>query len=253
MTGFDPPWILPSPILRLSNSDIHLWRTDLNVSLITLQHLTQILSEDERQRANRFHFERDRIHFIACRGILRCILGRYLNTNPAYIQFSYGSRGKPILETSSDISPLQFNLSHSHGLALYAITRRCAIGVDLEYCRAIEVESLAKSFFSPREYILLSALPPVQQRSAFFQLWTYKEAYLKATGKGLTDLKQVEILIHPDHSATLHSSTPGLLPSEYWCLQQLLPASNYIAAFAVAMPDWNLSCYRYESDPKVQA
>ena len=176
MTFLRPQWTLPPANLNLSDQDIHLWKTNLNVSKDTLSYLNTLLSKDEQERAQRFRFERDRSHFIAGRGTLRCILGRYLNCDPDQICFSYSPKGKPSLEAYA--AAPQFSLSHSHGLALYGLTRDRAIGVDLEYYRPIGVESLAKSFFSAREFTLLQSLPAEQQLATFFHLWTCKEAYL---------------------------------------------------------------------------
>lgn len=175
----------------LDAHSIHLWLIDLNVADETRQQFWQTLAPDERQRAKRFAFERDRHHFIAGRGILRQLLSEYLHLPPAKLQFVYTPRGKPSLLNSS--LPLCFNLSHSQGLALIALALGREVGVDLEGDRPVEALRLARRFFSPQEYAALAHLPPDQQQTIFFKLWTCKEAYLKATGTGLVDLTQVEV------------------------------------------------------------
>lgn len=175
----------------LAFNQVHIWQADLNLSSLMIRSLQTLLSPDELQRAQRFKFEKDRDSFIAARGILRTILGDYLNLDPKIIQFQYSSKGKPFL---TSVSPLiSFNLSHSNGKAVYAIALNQNIGIDLEAIRPIEVLSLAKRFFCESEYHWLTSLSPQQQNIEFFKLWTCKEAYLKATGEGIVGLQDVEI------------------------------------------------------------
>ncbi|HEY9601579.1 MAG TPA: 4'-phosphopantetheinyl transferase, partial [Allocoleopsis sp.] len=150
----------PAPTdLVLSNTDVHVWRASLEQPETLVQQLAQTLSEDECSRASRFYFERDRKHFIIGRGLLRTILGRYLNIEPTQLQFCYSSRGKPALAGGGDNGTLQFNLSHSHGLVLYGVTRDRKIGIDLEQIRPTsDVEKLAERFFSPRESATIRSL-----------------------------------------------------------------------------------------------
>ena len=230
-------WLTAPTDLSLSGDDVHVWRVELSRSPLELQELAETLSSDEQVRAKRFHFEQHRQHFIAGRGILRTILGRYLDIEPQALQFEYESRGKPILADKFATTRLSFNLSHSQGLALYGVCRR-SIGVDLECIREnTDVEALAKRFFTEREYEVVRSLPPNQQQQVFFRYWTCKEAYLKATGAGLSQLEQVEILLTPTQPATLQS--------EGWSLTELIPANNYLAAVAVARHNLHYSCWQY--------
>jgi 4'-phosphopantetheinyl transferase len=176
------------------------------------------------------------------------LLGQYLGLEPAHLRFCYGPQGKPTLESSADsvsvvstvVSTVQFNLSHSQGLALYAITRQAPIGIDLEYCQPLELDTIAKSYFSSREYAQLSALPPWEQRTAFFQLWTCKEAYLKATGQGLSGLEDAELSFQCNQPILKTTGT------ECWQLQSLIPAPRYIAAWAVARQSWAVQFYNLD-------
>ncbi len=227
----------------LSENDVHVWRADLNLSALRIQQLAETLSPDEQQRAERFYFERDRQHFIVGRGLLRAILGRYLNLEPLQLEFSYSPRGKPALVNTDPGKRLCFNLSHSHGLALYAVTRERAIGIDLEYIRSMpKVEQLAERFFSAGEYTLISSLPPEQQQEAFFKGWTCKEAYLKATGEGLIGLEQVEVSVTPGEPAALLSIQGDAKAASRWSLHQLELESDYAAALAVEGRGWHLEC-----------
>src|SRR5262249_20133919 len=143
-----------------------------------------ILAPDEKERAARFHFEHLRSAFIAARGVLRCLLGGYLNRHPGRVQFRYGARGKPALEPDAGI---EFNLAHSGGLAVLAFASGCPIGVDLEQIRPIpELREIAARFFCAEEAAEIASLPSGERQRSFFRCWTRKEAYIKATGDGLS-------------------------------------------------------------------
>jgi len=230
-------WLKAPTDLTLSVDDVHVWRVELSVSQLQLQELAETLSNDEQSRAERFYFEQHRQHFIAGRGILRTILGRYLGIDPQALRFDYEARGKPILADIFAKSGLSFNLSHSQGLALYGICRH-PIGVDLECIREnTDVEALAKRFFTEIEYEVVRSLPSNQQQQVFFRYWTCKEAYLKATGAGLSQLEQAEISLTP--------TQPASLQSKEWSLIELIPANNYLAAVAVASQNLHLQCWQY--------
>ena len=115
-------WCLPARPLKLGSDEVHVWRASLDVTALQVQSLQQSLTGDERKRAVRFYFCKDREHFIAARGLLRLILGCYLDIEPAQLRFWYSPYGKPALASEFGKNRLRFNVSHSHGLALYAIT-----------------------------------------------------------------------------------------------------------------------------------
>ncbi|MEH2323380.1 MAG: 4'-phosphopantetheinyl transferase HetI [Nostoc sp.] len=239
MTASNDIW-LPAPTnLTLLQDEIHVWRIELDQPELQLQNLAATLSSDEITRAERFYFHEHRQRFIAGRGIVRTILGRYLGIQPLQVQFNYQHRGKPVLADTFADSGLEFNLSHSQGLGLCAVNCTRQIGVDLEYIRPMsDLEALAKRFFLPREYEMLRSLSPNQQQEVFFRYWTCKEAYLKATGDGLSQLEQVEVSLTPTEPAKLQIS-------EDWSLFELVPANNYVAAVAVENFAWNLKCWQY--------
>src|SRR5919199_1621700 len=128
-----------------------------------------------------------------------------LRQAPPQLCFTYGRHGKPALATGTGGVPLRFNVSHSHGLALYAITRDREVGVDVERIRPeVAQEKIAERFFSPREVTVLRALPTPLQATAFFACWTRKEAYIKATGDGLSlSLKQFDVSLAPGEPVAL--------------------------------------------------
>ena len=239
---------LPADLV-LSSHDIHVWRASLEQPDALIQRLSQTLSEDERIRGDRFYFERDRKHFIVGRGLLRAILGRYLSLEPQQLQFCYSPRGKPTLANTGAGSSLQFNLSHSQGLVLYAFTRDRQVGIDIEYMRPTsDVEQLAQRFFSPREHAVLRSLSPNQKQEAFFHGWTCKEAYLKAIGEGLAQLEQVEVSLIPEEPAQLLSIGKDSQALTRWSLQTLTPAPDYKAALAVEGHDWHLTCWQWSTE-----
>ncbi|MCC5637062.1 4'-phosphopantetheinyl transferase superfamily protein [Nostoc sp. CHAB 5844] len=244
MTDTNHLW-LPAPTdLTLLPDEVHVWRIDLDIPKSQLENLGATLSSDELARANRFYFQEHSQRFIAGRGSLRNILGFYLGIEPQQVRFDYEPRGKPLLADTLADSGLLFNLSHSQGLALCAVKYRRKIGIDLEYVRAVsDLEALAQRFFLPREYDLLRSLPCDQQQEVFFRYWTCKEAYLKATGDGISQLEQVEISLTPTQGAKL-------LTSEDWSLVELTPADNYRAAVAVAGSGWDFKCWQFTESLK---
>lgn len=195
----------------------------------------------KKKRAHRFHFEQDKTRFIIGRGLLRIILGRYLKIKPEQLQFFYSPTGKPALVSSS--SKVQFNLSHSEEMILYAFTRDRFIGIDLEYLRPIpDLKQLIQQFFSVAETSAILSLPVSEQQQAFFQTWTCKEAYLKATGVGLAQLQQVEISLTPGEPYRLLNNK---LSANRWSLQTLTLAPDYVAALVVEGQDWHLKCWQW--------
>jgi 4'-phosphopantetheinyl transferase len=225
---FNQIWLPAPKNLILSSDDVHIWKIDLNQPESQLQLFRESLSSDEISRAERFYFPEHRQRFIAGRGSLRAILGRYLGVEPAQVEFEYQQRGKPVLAAKFADSGLLFNLSHSQNLGLLGVSRQRLIGVDLEYLRPMsDLERLAKRFFLPSEYEVIKLLPSQQKQQVFFRYWTCKEAYLKATGDGLVQLEQIEINLTPTAPAQL------LVPGN-WILQELVPADNFAAAVVVA-------------------
>jgi len=224
---------------------VHVWCAALDVPESQVRSLWDTLTADERQRAERYIFEKDRTHFVVARGLLRVLLGRYLRQDPPHLRFTYGPHGKPALATDTGRATLCFNVSHSHGLALYAVTRSREVGVDVERIRPeVAQEKIAERFFSPREVTVLRALPTPLQATAFFACWTRKEAYIKAKGEGLAlPLDQFDVSLAPGEPAALLRTAWDPQEAACWTLQDLAPASGYRAAVAVAGHAWRLTCW----------
>jgi 4'-phosphopantetheinyl transferase len=237
-------WKIPLQDLQLSKGDIHIWRADLDLPIIGFQKLYQTLSIDERVRAGRFHFEKDRRRFIVGRGTQRTILGCYLNVEPSWLQFCYGKNGKPALADSFGRGAIFFNMSASEGLALYAFTRDHEIGVDIEHIRDIpEMDQIAERFFSARENGVFRSLPESKKREAFFNCWTRKEAFIKAKGEGLgLGLDQFEVSLAPGDRAALLRTNGDRQEASRWSLRELDPGPGFAAALAVQGHDWQFKC-----------
>jgi len=245
---FAPSWSRPPKTLLLGDNEVHVWRASSELLSSRVQALQQDLSEEELERAERFHFQRHQSHFIAARGLLRTILGRYLKTEPRRLRFRYGPKGKPELAGDTSSRALRFNVSHSHGLALYAVTDDRQIGVDVERIRPdVAGEKIAERFFCPREAATLRQLPAEVRQEAFYTCWTRKEAYLKAIGEGITlRLDQFEVSVTPGEPAVLLSINGDSKEASYWSLKELAPEPGYVGALAVKGHGWDLRCLRWE-------
>ena len=150
---------------------------------IALSKAEAWLSAPETARAERFHFARDRNRYIRGRGFLRSILGQVCGQDPASLVLGTGAQGKPFLLNSQ----LAFNLSHSGGLAVLAISKTGPLGIDLEFIdRQADIAGLAQSCLTEQETAVLARLPEHERRARFFAFWTAKEARMKLTGEGMS-------------------------------------------------------------------
>ena len=200
-----------------------------------LQDFFSTLSAAEQQRAQRFHFQRDRTRFIVAHGILRRLLSRYVGCAPADLAFQDNAYGKPALHDAYGGTRVCFNMSHSYDLAVYAITRGRAVGIDVERLRdGVASQEIAARFFSQQEIATLRALPTAIQQHAFFLCWTRKEAYIKARGQGLSlPLSQFDVSLTPGEPAALLRTREGPEETARWSLFTLEPFIGAVAALAV--------------------
>jgi 4'-phosphopantetheinyl transferase len=227
------------------HGEVHLWAAALDIPEPALARLAESLSSLETERAARFHFARHRDRFIAGRGFLRLVLARYLQVDPAALEFSYGAQGKPALAGIHSQNGLHFNLAHSDNLALLGVTRLGSVGVDVERLRALsDADELVARFFSPRESAAFGRLATEQKPVAFFNLWTRKEAWLKATGEGIGSLlSQVEVSFLPDDPARLLKLPESLPYQQSWLLEGLHPCPGFVGALALAAKAAKLKCW----------
>lgn len=200
--------------------------------------LAATLSDDERLRAVKFAFERDRQRFIVARGLLRATLGPQVGIPPRELEFRYARQGKPELAPWCRGDDVRFNVSHSNGLLLIAVATGCEVGVDLEEVRPMdEAPLIAAAEFTPRERAALIAMPPGERHDAFFRAWVRKEAVLKAMGVGLQrPLSDVEVPVVPDEPARVIAIAGDDTAGDRWSIVSLAPAPNWIGAVAVPAP-----------------
>ena len=226
-------WSRPPDSLTLQNGEVHVWRVELDQRDEVVDEFWKTLEPSETDRANRFHFETHRRGFVVSRGFLRLVIGRYFGTSPGALRFSYGPSGKPALNGPHQDSRLRFNLSHSHGVALFAFTEDKQLGVDVEHVREdFASEEIARRFFSRSEFESLCSLPVEQQVAAFFRCWTRKEAFIKATGKGLSQpLDAFDVTLAPEVPAALLRVSDD--EAERWSMFDVEVGEGYAGALAV--------------------
>lgn len=220
----DGEWTLPA-------GEVHVWRATLERPAAVVARMRALLAEDERQRADEFHFERDRRRYVVGRALLRSLLGRYLGCAPQELLFDYGELGKPTLPGGP-----WFNLSHSGPVALYAFTLVGEVGIDVELDEEVSrSERIAERFFSPAEVAELRALPDELQQSAFLACWTRKEAFIKARGDGLSlALDGFDVALAPDAPVALLRTAWSAQEPARWHLQDLSDSgAGYVAALAL--------------------
>jgi 4'-phosphopantetheinyl transferase len=227
-------------VLGPEPGEVHVWRISLAQPPAQLAALAARLSPDERERAARFVFERDRAAYTATRGALRSLAGGYLGHPPGELVFGYGARGKPYLAAPRG-ARLQFNVSHSGELALLAFAHGRELGVDIERRRGMDdLLSLARTAFTREEYAALSALPPGDHAAAFFACWSRKEAFIKATGEGVSQLEAFEVTVRADQPARLLRVPPGGPP---WSILDLPEIPGYAAALVVEGAPARIECW----------
>jgi 4'-phosphopantetheinyl transferase len=221
----DVNWPRPAQELALPQNELHIWRAWLDVERQERTRLCLYLSADELSRAERFVFPRDRDQFVVARGRLRELLGKYLNCAPNSVELKTGRYGKPALLDHGE--QLRFNLSHSHGLALYGFGMGREVGIDTEKIRSgFADEGIAQRYFSETEQRELAEVPKALRDTAFFLCWTRKEAYLKAHGHGLQiALDSFDVSLKPGEPETLRS-----VDSSRWSLRSFTPAPEFVAA-----------------------
>ena len=240
-------WQTAPTNLILAEDDVHVWRGSLERPLAEILHLHNCLSPDEQERANRFHFDKDRQHFIAGRGMLRHILSRYLHTPPEQLRFAYNQYHKPSLAAPFAAHKLYFNLSHSGELALYALAQQPEIGIDIERLRRnFAYEEVAERFFAPAETAVLRQMPADLKAQTFFNCWTRKEAYIKGHGMGLSlPLDSFIVTLQPGQPARLLTTRDDPAEAAHWTLQALMPGPGYVAAVAVRRVSFRLTCWQW--------
>jgi phosphopantetheinyl transferase len=208
---------------------VHLYWAKLDEAIddATAAHLCGSLAWDELERARRFKFMLDTQRYMRCRGLLRALVGAYAGRPPSAVVFTYASAGKPRL--ASNHYNLCFNVSHTEGTAVLAFARS-EVGVDIENIHAAEIaEEVAELFAGKDEFGHISELPANERQKAVLQLWTRKEALLKAAGTGMiADLCSVQAGIR---STIVTARLPCSMQDD-WAVEDIERAPDIVGAIA---------------------
>jgi 4'-phosphopantetheinyl transferase len=247
-----PQWPQPTGHDRLASGAVHVWRCIVGRDCGAISAAGRVLSADECEKAARFHFEADRTRFVLGRGMLRHVLAQWLHRRPEEIGFEYGAFGKPMLAPGDPTGQPQFNLSHSGDLILLAVTTGRAIGIDVERMRTeLPHAGIAEHFFSAAERGSLAGLPASAQAAAFYACWTRKEAFIKATGVGLSlPLDQFDVSLRPGEPAKLLATRPDAAEAHRWTLLELDVGPNYKAAAAIEGTGFQLKTFDWRADAR---
>jgi 4'-phosphopantetheinyl transferase len=217
----------------LDQNVVQVWRASMNAFQPDLPYLQEVLSAEEHSRAERFRFEKDSNQFTTARGLLRILLAGYLSTDARQIQFQYSAKGKPGLCPAEAVD-IDFNVAHSGNLMLLAFGRGRRIGVDVEMVRRdLSVNDIAQRFFSAAERNSLNMLAAGERHEAFFRCWTRKEAYIKATGDGLSLLlDQFDVSLMPEQPALL-ATRPDPAEASRWAMHNIDVDPGYAGSLVV--------------------
>jgi 4'-phosphopantetheinyl transferase len=242
-------WNPPPNNLRLSRKDVHVWRTGLDLPSRSVLELKETLTSDEKMKADRFRFGLDRNRFIAARGILRLILSCYLSVEPGTIRFCYEKNGKPRLQNVFDKQNIQFNLSHSEGVALYVFTQGHEVGVDIECMRKFsEIEQIVEQFFSVKEGVFFATLPASKKQETFFNWWTRMEAFLKAAGEGLSFFpRRFDAVLAEGMPVKPLGISEGAKKRPTWSMWDVRPAEEFAGAVVVKGRGLNVKFWQWPS------
>jgi 4'-phosphopantetheinyl transferase len=228
---------------------VHVWRADLGLEGEYLRRLEQNLSADDRKRASRFRFARDRARFIGARGLLREILALYLNASPGRMSFGYGAHGKPFL--AGKHNTLRFNMSHSRDEMLLAVAHMREVGVDVEDVRNIgpAVDELGDTVLSEPEKQALARFRGEDRHTIFLRFWTLKEAFIKADGRGVSlPLERIDVSAPEGRVAVLNEATGEWRTSSRWELRTLALVPGYVAALAAEGQDRRLALWHWSRE-----
>ena len=254
--GVPPILWSPSPAgVDLRAGEIHVFAFDLDVSAPGVHAFERTLSPDERTRAGKFRFERDRSRFVAGRARMRSILAHYLGAEAGRLRFAYEANGKPGLAGAEAATGLHFNLSASDGVGVLAVQLEEEVGVDVERVRPVpDATGVAGRIFAPEEIAALRAVPPDAIEAAFFSLWTRKEAAVKCLGSGLSfPTRSFAVATGPSEAAErIFLETPGG-PQSLWVRSLADPCEGYVAALASAADPVTVRCFRWVPPSRTSA
>lgn len=228
----------------LPPDEVHVWCLSFALSEGQLARLGEVLTDDERERAGRYLHVPTRNQFVAARACLRLLLGSYLGADPTRLRLTQTNTGKPVLADGG----LHFNVSHSGEVGLIALDGRGEVGVDVERVRAYPGNlDMADRYFTPGEVAALRRLPLGAREQAFYHVWTRKEAFLKATGLGLSyGLERFEVSVPPDDPARILHIDGDRQAAARWSMTALEPSEGYVGTLAVQSAGRRVRLWRFE-------
>ncbi|MCY3556018.1 MAG: 4'-phosphopantetheinyl transferase superfamily protein [Gemmatimonadetes bacterium] len=233
-----------------AESEIHVWRAALDLPSDRVGELERFLAADELERAKRFLVRSARDRYTVARAVLRNLLALYVSAVPAELQFHYTEYGKP--ELAHPATSIRFNVSHSHDLAVYAVTAGVPVGIDVEYLRrraTMDRLKIAHRVFSDREYNELASMPRYRRDEAFLACWTRKEAFVKAIGQGLScPLDQFDVSVDPNDPPELRATHWDPLETDRWSMASVDPGPDYIGALAVLTLNPKITRWQWDHD-----
>lgn len=245
-------WVTPPHNLlnSLMPGTVHVWRTLVDDSHERASRFRTYLSDDELAKANRCRTPHPQYQYVITRGMLRNLLSRYIGVLPTELNFTTQPRGKPTLVTPPSFFNIQFNVSHTYGMAFIALTTQHAVGIDVEWIdRKIQDNDIAARYFSEREAAYLASLSPPERTNQFFSYWTCKEAYLKMQGRGIAEgLAQCELIIDQDHLQVgfTHLNQQG--QGGDCSLYRITSGSGHVGAVAIACSSAQVSYWNWEDE-----
>ena len=238
-------WDNPPADLALDEAYIDVWRSRIDLPKEEIQKFHETLSQQEQERAEKFIFPDKYEEYVVTRGLLRTALSHVLEQSPGAFAFEYTTEKKPFLVKKFDGQSVSFNVSHSHGQALVAISLDRNIGIDIEKIRNdVAYEKLSKRFFSRAEYeaLLQYEGDPVQ---AFFTVWTRKEAFVKAVGKGIAfGLSEFDVNIDPDEAPQMLTTRWNHDDVTKWHMSSIPTEPDYIATVVADAREFRLRLWR---------
>lgn len=222
----------PPSFVRLKPNTVHVWTINFAVNDEAFNKYLSLLSEDEKKRASKFKFFKDKRCYVVTKGVLRLLSGHYLNKEAKAICFAYGEYSKPKFKHKTN---LNFNVSHSGDSAILGFVYDHTIGVDIEKIKNnFDTFKIAANFFSKKEIAALREIPKPQQHMAFYRCWTRKEAFVKAKGSGLSfPLDSFSVSLDTDLEAELLETHWDKKEKSDWSYHSFIPDSNYIAAVII--------------------
>lgn len=231
----------------LAANEIHVWVAELPLLACHEEWCGSLLSDDERARSERFLVESERRRYKLCRGLLRQLLSAYTGVGPEVLRFVYGSHGKPLGAGRLAEVGLEFNLAHSGDLAVYALTLGRRVGVDVERAKDVpEAEQIVARHFAIEERAAWQRVAAEERLAMFFRVWTRREAFVKATGKGLGEGWNAFAVTAAASGARLLHISGDAAAAGQWTLCDLELPQPYFGAVAAEGSGLRVRTFRFE-------